>query len=764
MDLQNISSFLTLDGLELQEAFPVELSLRGLLRYANVKDASTDNGRLNWIAQTIQNDPALQAKTIDLFYLLKKETLLSSILALTRSPLQRRREYSLILKPFSFKAIFSDIAVKEARENIKWTTDLSRKTLSAQRQKRACQLIARQIYGIPLKCPLPKTNIYARNEDTQLESIYRLELISDFVLAEPIGRPPELAAEVRQYLIENPQDVERALANISLENFTFSGIEIAVLTDVTKEELGNKLRKILIYGADEQNPSIEKEIQRLLRSYLSMPDINLSLHQYSTGLLGEGVANLFAEEMKQSILGKAMSQSKPLIIPDFEKTASSSFIDQGILQKGFRALVLAPAINKQTNKTIGLIQLAHRLPAYFSKEVLRELEEIFLMLSHLLQRRQEIKEHQIQEIMQEYFTNIHLSVLWKFREVAIQLFARKKQGTLSQKGVPPITFAKVHPLYGQADIVGSTRLRNEAIQADLIENLKLASRILKEINFGNEAIRSIKLALRVENKLGEIQRRFFSNDEAGVVEFLTYEVHPYLREIKEAADADSLGLLENYFQLLNPKLGVIYKKRKDYEESVTFLNRALDGYMEAADSKMQAFLPHYFEKYTTDGLEFTIYLGQSLLEEKRFLPSHLQEFNRWLLIRMCEITRLVTETQSKTPVKLRTAQLVFWYSETLDIHFEQDEKHFGVDGAYNIRYEILKKRIDKAVIEGSGERLTVSGKIAIVYLNPKDRETILQHLDYLSSQNYISDSIEDLVLAKMQGVEGLRAIRVAVKP
>jgi hypothetical protein len=34
-----------------------------------------------------------------------------------------------------------------------------------------------------------------------------------------------------------------------------------------------------------------------------------------------------------------------------------------------------------------------------------------------------------------------------------------------------------------------------------------------------------------------------------------------------------------------------------------------------------------------------------------------------------------------------------------------DEKRFDVDGTYNARYEVVKKRIDKANIKGTKERI-----------------------------------------------------------
>jgi hypothetical protein len=92
-----------------------------------------------------------------------------------------------------------------------------------------------------------------------------------------------------------------------------------------------------------------------------------------------------------------------------------------------------------------------------------------------------------------------------------------------------------------------------------------------------------------------------------------------------------------------------------------------------------------------------------------------------------------------------------------------DEKRFDVDGAYNVRYEILKKRIDKAVIEGTEERITKSGYVSVIYLQEKDREEYLQYADYLLHHGYISEPPRDYELAALQGVQGLRALRLQVK-
>ncbi len=98
----------------------------------------------------------------------------------------------------------------------------------------------------------------------------------------------------------------------------------------------------------------------------------------------------------------------------------------------------------------------------------------------------------------------------------------------------------------------------------------------------------------------------------------------------------------------------------------------------------------------------------------------------------------------------------------MSIRFRQDEKQFDVDGAYNVRYEIVKKRIDKAYVKGTTDRLTIPDHIAIVYSHDQEAMEYQQYFDYLRSINYIKDEVELVDLQDMQGVTGLKALRIAV--
>jgi hypothetical protein len=109
------------------------------------------------------------------------------------------------------------------------------------------------------------------------------------------------------------------------------------------------------------------------------------------------------------------------------------------------------------------------------------------------------------------------------------------------------------------------------------------------------------------------------------------------------------------------------------------------------------------------------------------------------------------------------APLIMAYGNPISIRFKQDEKRLDVDGSYSMRYEIMKKRIDKSVIRGTSERLTQPGHIAIIYTNDQEIAMYQKHLSYLTKKELIEEGWEELLLEPLQGVEGLRALRIKVK-
>ena len=207
---------------------------------------------------------------------------------------------------------------------------------------------------------------------------------------------------------------------------------------------------------------------------------------------------------------------------------------------------------------------------------------------------------------------------------------------------------------------------------------------------------------------------------------------------------------------------MIYNRRKAFEDSLTKINDTISAYLENAQDQAQKMFPHYFEKYKTDGVEYNIYIGQSMSESRKFNKMYLKNLRLWQLMTTTEVARRADRLIPDLPIPLATTHLVLVHSNPLSVRFRLDERQFDVDGAYNIRYEIVKKRIDKAFIKGTNERLTQPDKIAIVYSQAKDAEEYREYIEYLQSTGDLLDEIEDVELEALQGVQGLRALRVQV--
>ncbi len=152
------------------------------------------------------------------------------------------------------------------------------------------------------------------------------------------------------------------------------------------------------------------------------------------------------------------------------------------------------------------------------------------------------------------------------------------------------------------------------------------------------------------------------------------------------------------------------------------------------------------------------------MKDRTFDAYNLQNFRLWQLLTMVDIARKITSLKATLKAPLDITQLILVHDQPLSIRFRADEHQFDVDGAYDIRYEIVKKRIDKAYIKNTGERLTQPGKIAIVYNQVKIEDEYERYFHYLRARNLMVGVVEMLALEALPGATGLRALRIAVAP
>jgi len=92
-----------------------------------------------------------------------------------------------------------------------------------------------------------------------------------------------------------------------------------------------------------------------------------------------------------------------------------------------------------------------------------------------------------------------------------------------------------------------------------------------------------------------------------------------------------------------------------------------------------------------------------------------------------------------------------------------DEKRFDVDGSYNARYEVIKKRIDKSYIKNTKERITQEGKITIVFSHEHEEVEYRKYIKYLQHKNMVKPLISYFEVEDLQGVAGLKALRIEIQ-
>jgi hypothetical protein len=428
-----------------------------------------------------------------------------------------------------------------------------------------------------------------------------------------------------------------------------------------------------------------------------------------------------------------------------------------MVSSGMRGFLCAPL--HYQDRVIGTLDLDSPQPGDLDASHLPKLHEVLPLFAMAVQRSMEELNARIQTQIKERFTAIHPVVEWRFRKAVLD--GLERAGDPAAAELEPIVFEQVHPLYALSDIRGSSTQRALAIQADLLTQLRLAGEVVEAAYQARRLPALDQLRYRIEQHAEQIREHLAAGDEVGIVTFVRTEVETLLERLASfgAAVADRVAA---YRDGLDPQLGAVYRQRKIFEQSVTRLTEAISGYLEMEEQAAQSIFPHYFEKQKTDGVDHQIYVGGSLVEHEDFDPLYLKSLRLWQLMVVCGIAARADRLAGELPLPLQATHLVLVQHAPLSIRFRFDEKRFDVDGAYDIRYEIVKKRIDKALIKGSTERVTQPGRIAIVYGQPAEAQEYRGYLEYLRHLGYIGGEVEELELEELQGVHGLRALRVTV--
>ncbi|MCW2119491.1 GAF domain-containing protein [Flavobacterium sp. 7A] len=637
----------------------------------------------------------------------------------------------------------------------------------------SCILILNSQYG--QKLDYNKPLFYDIPDANGILKHYRILYNADFMEIIPTPQSVILNQEDIDLLMDNYDDIALWKTKFPPSSWILKGFGIISLFDASVESAISNLKTSLL-RSDVQESSNDDDIQTIFRTIFKIPDLKLGFVLYneeenkfttppfSNNTEKNSYILLEKEEEKlceNSIFGCALSalitEKKPFIISDVDRfTINNTAFANHLSKQNIKSCILAPVINN--DKLLGVIELISSQPKILNSINANNLDLLLPYVIETIERYNIDLQNQIEAIIQREYTSIHPSVYWKFRKEAQKYF--QIQAPNKDYIFKAIVFKEVYPLYGQIDIKSSSNHRNETVKEDLRNQINQLIQILDYLTTNSklELLEQRKFELFSFSK--ELLIELKADTEQQIQLYIQKEIHPIL--INSKNDTKLQVLINNYFNELDEKTELFYHARRKFDDAMSIINKKMASVLDKEQIEAQQNYPHYFERFKTDGVEHNLYIGQSINPNLPFDMMYLNNLRLWQLQTLCKMELEHHRLKPLLPYELEVTSLILVFSSPLSIRFRMDEKRFDVDGTYNARYEVVKKRIDKANIKGTLERITQKEKITIVYSHQSEETEYLKYIQYLQFKKIIEPEIEKFDVEELQGVSGLKAIRIKV--
>ncbi|MDD7886884.1 GAF domain-containing protein [Flavivirga sp. 57AJ16] len=730
--------------------------------------------RAKRILNTAQAYPELKEGFSDISILKEREKEIAIILEDSFSPILTKNEIKTASVPFHnlifnsserFKSIIKaagndfELKIKNMPEDDTYII--------------ACTIILSFCYGYNLNFKRP---FYYEIPDVNgILRYYKILYNADFCEIVRTEAAKKITREDYNELLDNFENIELWKEKFPPNSYIFKGFVISNIFDVTDDQSISNIKSNLIGEDKRKQEGFIEEFHEVFRSLLGVNDLKVGFstyneeeqtfeHVYGVGMNSFLLNNLESTCCEDALCGwshnRLLNENKYFSVSDVDKVfkLSKGKVPHivSLHEQGIKSAIFAPIANDKG--LMGILEIVSNKPQVLNSINANKLIDVMPFIVSTVERSKSEEENLIEAIIQKECTSIHPSVHWRFEREAKHFIKSEMRG--EQAIFKKIAFENIYPLYGQIDIKGSSEARNKATQQDLTLQLEAIKRIFESAL----EIESLPIygqyIYQTDNYLKDLATHFQVDSEQQISGFFKQEIEPVLKHLYTI---DKLkGQINAYFDSIDDKVNMLYKHRKDYDDTIALINKEMASLLDAKQVDAQQMYPHYFERFKTDGVEHNMYIGESITREDSFNLIYLYNLRLWQLQVMCEMENAYYQMQSNFPVSLNVASMILVFNQPLSISFRMDEKQFDVDGTYNARYEIVKKRVDKAYIKGTTERITQKGKISIVYSQKQDEREYLRYIKFLQSKHYLDTDVEIVELEDLQAVTGLKAIRVSV--
>lgn len=574
---------------------------------------------------------------------------------------------------------------------------------------------------------------------------------------DPDAVAPEYSdGELKQF--QQTKDWKCLEERLVLENYRVEGYLLLEGCDVTGRESILRLTQLLIDRESILSAEKFRRVNQRLRAMFRVRDTVILCAERERVQMYIGLGERDFSPIRysmQSLEGshflRAAQANRIWSVPDLTADCKTD-CERWLLNEGVRSLLLIPVVVRSNDtkteerQLAGLVGMMSDRPHNFNRLDCQHAIELIPAFTCAL--RQAIQQH-VSSIR-----NIHSSVAWRFLQEA----ERQSWGLPPE----PIVFREVYPLYGISDIRGSSSERNRAIQTDLLEQCQLGLAVLEAVCKVQPSALTEQLRLDLIDYIATLRDQIAVDAEITAAEYLQRNLEVYF-DYFAGCSPEANAAIEVYKQACNNAHHSIYTARAAYDVTLNQINTCLRKAWERSQALMQQTIPHYCDLEISDGMDHMIYVGKSI--HSGFTAYHLRSLRYEQLRAMCDCARAVFDLKSECETTLEVTHLVLVQDSPIDIfHDDNTERLFDVKGTKDIRYEIVKKRIDKAVDRDTHTRITQPGMLTVVYSTDEEWEEYYQYLRYLAREGWVSREIEMGVVEPLQGVTGLKFARVSVTP
>tara|TARA_R110002094_G_scaffold157118_1_gene143580 strand:- start:5015 stop:7381 length:2367 start_codon:yes stop_codon:yes gene_type:complete len=644
----------------------------------------------------------------------------------------------------------------------------------------ACTIILNFCYGYNLNFKRPF--YYEIPDANGINRFYKILYNADFTEITRTDKAKKITKDDFEELLDNFENIDLWKEKFPPNSYIFKGFVISNIFDVTEDQSISNIKSNLIGEDKRKDENFMESFHEIFRSLFGLKDIRVGFsiynkeedsfeHVYGVGmhsfLLDESDNRRCKDVLCDWSYDKLLNDKTYFSISDVDKNykklmqypkAHAPHIK--ILHKqDVKSAIFAPIANE--DGLMGILEIISYKPKALNSINANKLIDVMPFIISAVERSKNEEENLIEAIIQQECTSIHPSVSWKFKQAAKKFLIDSQTIENGNANFSEIVFEDVYPLFGQVDVKGSSEARNIATQKDLALQLSLVEKVLETLPKSEKLPIYEQIKFQIETFNNEIKKDFKVDSEQQLTVFFKEEIEPLFLFFLEKKPVVKIEV-EDYFSKIDANLGVIYYYRKNYDDTISLINKNMSALLDEKQVEAQTMYPHFFERFKTDGVEHNMYIGESITKENSFNNIYLYNLRLWQLQVMYEMENSFYQNQHQYPISLDVASMVLVFNQPLSIRFRMDEKQFDVDGTYNARYEVVKKRVDKAHIKGTEERVTQKGKMSIIYSQKEDEIEYLKYVRFMQSKNRFDDDVEILELQDLQGVTGLKAIRVSM--